>query len=354
MTRPLSVLLLVLCLSASAFATRFNSIRPYPAFQIGVTGIIASFEPGAVLTVQGAMTDSPAEGKVEKGDIIISVNGNKIAGGDPRRPLGESLLKADATDGKLLFQIKRDGQTQDVTIQVPTLGGYSRTWPADCSKSEAIVKQLADKLIASQQEGGSYLLSADGNGRGRKLGGSLNGCMATLFLLSIGDDACLPAVKRFIDSLAAQVKQRPTFSSWHLVYQLMVMGEYYLKTGDRSVLPGMQALADQTAKGQIAGSWGHSMHDLACGYVQSGQMNSAGVTVFLGLVVARECGILPPDKTFEKALHFFYRMPGHGSICYGDHRSEIYIDTNGRNGAIARRLSCRAGLGGRALPHAGR
>jgi hypothetical protein len=123
----------------------------------------------------------------------------------------------------------------------------------------------------------------------------------------------------------------------------MVMGEYYLKTGDRSVLPAMQALADQTAKGQIAGSWGHSMHDLACGYVQSGQMNSAGVTVFLGLVVARECGILPPDKTFEKALHFFYRMPGHGSICYGDHRSEIYIDTNGRNGAIACAMSLLPG-----------
>jgi len=337
MRRPFLSFTVVLLLSALTFATQFNTTKQYPAFQIGVTGIVATFEPGAVLTVQRTMADSPAEGKLEKGDVIETVNGASISGDDPRKPLGEALLKADAGDGKMVLQIKRGDQTRQVAIIIPALGGYSETWPAQCKKSDAIVKELADKLVANQREGGLYLLTADG--RQQALGNSINGCMATLFLMSTGNDAYMPAVKKFIDTLAAQAAERPTLSSWHLGYQLMAMGEYYLKTGDKSVLPAMQVLANRTADGQIAGSWGHSMHDRACGYVQSGQMNSAGVTVFLGLVIARECGVLPSDQTFEKALHFFYRMPGHGSICYGDHRSEIYIDTNGRNGAIACAMS---------------
>ncbi|MCG8512404.1 MAG: HEAT repeat domain-containing protein, partial [Rhodospirillales bacterium] len=142
-------------------------------------------------------------------------------------------------------------------------------------------------------------------------------------------------VKRYVKALAPQCEANPSGSSWHLGYQLILLGEYYLKTGDRTVIPAMTTLADKTADGQIAGSWGHYMNDTSVGYVQSGQMNSAGVTVFLGLCIARECGITSSEQTFQRALKFFYRMPGHGSICYGDHRSEIYIDTNGRNAAIA-------------------
>ncbi len=333
---PITVCIILL-LSARVLATEFNSSRPYPAFQIGVTGIVATFEPEAVLTVQGTMADSPAEGTVEEGDVIVGVNGKLVAGNDPRRPLGEALLEADATDGKMTFQIKRAGQLKEVTIKIPTLGGYGKTWPVDCRKSATLVKELADKLVAAQQDDGWYYL--DRGGRAQRVGADLNGCMATLFLLSTGDDAYLPTVKRYTAALAAEAEARPTRSSWHLGYQLTVLGEYYLRTGDRSVLPAMTKLAALTPEGQIAGSWGHYMNDVACGYVQSGQMNSAGVTVFLGLAVARECGVVAPDETFEKALHFFYRMPGHGSICYGDHRSEIYIDTNGRNAAIGCAMS---------------
>ena len=98
----------------------------------------------------------------------------------------------------------------------------------------------------------------------------------------------------------------------------------------------MAVLCKRALQGQIAGAWGHSLiNNKSVGYVQSGQMNSASVTVFLGLCLARECGVTEAEVPFQRAMVFFYRMLGHGSICYGDHRAEIYIDTNGRNSVMA-------------------
>ena len=325
-----------------ASATEFNADKAYPEFHVGVTGLLATFEPGGVMKVAGALPDSPAgellaSGQLKEGDVVTSINQRPIAGDDPRQPLGEALLAADASDGRIVLGIERDGESLELPMTIATLGGYSKTWPVDCAKSDAMVKTLADQLAASQRDSGSYQMGP--KGEAPLLDTGLNGCMATLFLLSTGDESYLPHVRRFVHKLAKQVEQRPTYSSWHLGYQLMVLSEYYLKTGDTAVLPGLRVLSAQTLNGQIAGSWGHSMNDEACGYVQSGQMNSAGVTVLLGLTLARECGVVEAEEPFDTALRFFYRMPGHGSICYGDHRAEIFIDTNGRNAAVACTMS---------------
>ena len=69
-------------------------------------------------------------------------------------------------------------------------------------------------------------------------------------------------------------------------------------------------------------------------------MNSAGVPVLTTLILARECGVDVDEEGFHTALKFFYRMVGHGSVCYGDHRSELWWpSTNGRNGMLACGLS---------------
>lgn len=304
--------------------------RQYPQFQVGPTGIIATIEPGFQVTVAEAQPGTAAAGKLDKGDVITHANGRTIGSADdPRVPLGRAITEAEGGDGRLTLTIKRGGQAREVTLTIPAIGAYSDTWPLDCKKSQHIIRQTAEKLVAAQDEGGWYRIDR------RELRSSLNGCLATLFLMSTGNEKYAPNVKRYVHAMAKAVEANPTGSSWHLGYQLILMGEYYLRTGDRAVLPAMTKLCARTPEGQIAGSWGHYMDDKSVGYVQSGQMNSAGVTVFLGLAMARECGITVAEDTFMEALKFFYRMPGHGSICYGDHRSEIYADTNGRNAAIA-------------------
>ena len=69
-------------------------------------------------------------------------------------------------------------------------------------------------------------------------------------------------------------------------------------------------------------------------------MNPAGVPILTALILARECGVDVHGPTYLRALVFFYRMAGHGHVCYGDHRSELmWPGTNGKNGMLACALS---------------
>lgn len=329
MTRML-VSLLCLLLATASLSAQIREDRPYPEFGIGVSGIRAAIEPGRIVTVQSTMPGSPAEGKVEQGDVILAANGQSLEVSDPRVPLGEALGQAEATDGRFVLTVRRGNAQQQVIIDIPVIGRYSDTWPLDCAKSQAIIAQTAQLLVEGQQDDGWFRID------GVDLRGDLMGCMATLFLLSTGETQYMPTVERFVKRLAQEAERAHQRSSaWHVGYQGILLAEYYLKTGDRSVLAGLENLCRLAAEGQAAGSWGHGFGPINPGYVQSGQMNSAGVTVFQMLALARECGITASEEAFQRALIFFWRMVGHGSVAYGDHRAEMHAATNGRNAKLA-------------------
>jgi len=324
-------------LSCSAVVTRVHAggINPngtYPSFQMGVTGIHVTIERGLVVTVESTEPGSPAADKFTKGDVILSAGGRRVKGPDPRVPLGEAVGAAEAGDGRLVFRVNRGGREQDVTITIPVMGAYAGTWPLNCRKSQRIIRQTAEFVCKAQQPDGAYKLGK------RPDRDSLTACMTGLFLLSTGDDRYLPNVRRQAHGLAAAAEKRPTGSTWHLGVQGILLGEYYLRTGDRAVLAGLRSLCRQAAKTQCAGAWGHGS-SVNPGYVQSGLMNSAGVPVLTALALARECGITDSEAAFKRALLFFYRMAGHGCVCYGDHRAELFPNTNGRNGMLACALS---------------
>ena len=54
------------------------------------------------------------------------------------RRMGNALTKAEATDGRMVFDVtSADGKTQrKETVTIPVLGAYSKTWPLDCPKSK--------------------------------------------------------------------------------------------------------------------------------------------------------------------------------------------------------------------------
>jgi hypothetical protein len=317
--------MLVAALGPAALASEINEKKAYPAFQAGATGAWVSFQPGHVMRVERLYEGSPADGKLKIGDIIHSVNGKTIEGEDPREPLGKAITEAEAKNGVLTFSITRDGNKGSVSIRIPVLGAYAKTWPLNCDKSEQIITAHASWLLQQQSDDGYFTER-----------GALSDAMGALFLLSIDDEAYDTPIERYAHRLAADVERNPSGSAWHLGYHLIYLSEYYLKTGDTSVIPAIEAGCKKAANGQVAGAWGHyTDSNVSVGYVQSGLMNSAGVTLFLGMTLARECGVTIHEEAFQRSLTFFYRMAGHGSICYGDHRAEIYPDTNGRNAAIA-------------------
>ena len=292
----------------------------YPAFQIGITGIESKVEANKVVVTK-ITAGSPADGKFQAGDILVSVGGKafgeakvewKKPSADPRVTLGKAIDKAEGGDGKLTFGVEREGKASDVTVQLKPIGSYSKTWPLDCKKSKFIIEQNAE-----------FILSV-----GPKAG--YPGYMDGLYLLSTG-------IPKYTEAAAQWAKAFSTGTvgshTWNNGYHGVFLCEYYLATGDKSVLPTIKSLCDDATARQYFGGWNH-WDDANPGYVQGGLLNAAGVQVLTTLILARECGVEVNQDTYDTALAYFYRFAGHGGVSYGNQPPEgIY--SNGKNGMLA-------------------
>jgi hypothetical protein len=139
--------------SASDYYTEppLYGMRPGPNAEtemgpIGATGIDARIYKGVRVTVENIEPNTPASGKFSKGDVILGVNGAKLAGKNPLVVLGSALTEAEAADGVLTFDVKpaKDGEPKQVAVTIPVLGAYSKTFPLKCEKSAKIIKRAAE------------------------------------------------------------------------------------------------------------------------------------------------------------------------------------------------------------------
>ena len=289
--------------------------------QIGVTGVHARIYKGVVLKVEKTEPGTPAHGKFEKGEIITGINGVPLKGRNAFVTLGNALTKAEASDGKMVFDVQAAGgaPSKKVELVIPVLGAYRETWPLKCEKSRKIIKQAAEFYAdtAKFSQGG------------------VGGAMACLFLLSTGDDKYLPRVKEYFAPFVANPGGIGDHT-WNNGYNGIACAEYYLRTGDKSVMPVLQYFCDDAKERQKFGCcWTHWGKGISPGYVASGLMNPAGAQVFTTLLLAKECGAEVDDQTLLGSLRFFYRFAGHGTVPYGDHRSEGGLGSNGKDGMIA-------------------
>ncbi|WP_395718968.1 DUF6288 domain-containing protein [Prosthecobacter sp.] len=269
---------------------------------------------------------SPADGVIAVGDVILGVGG-KAFSHDPRKEMGLALTAAEteAGGGKLTLTRWRAGKTEEVVLKLPVLGSYSPTAPFDCAKSKRIVEQGC-KAIATR-------MGAAGYGNQDPIPRSLN----ALALLASGDAAYLPLVKKEAEWAAAY--SATSMQTWHYGYVMIFLGEYVIATGDESVLPGLKRLALESANGQSAvGSWGHGFARPDGRLRGYGMMNSPGVPLTIGLVLARDAGVIDPavDLAIERSARLLRFYIGKGAIPYGDHHPWIQNhDDNGKCGMAA-------------------
>ena len=269
---------------------------------------------------------SPAQGVIALGDVILGVGG-KAFSIDPRTEFGHALTAAEteAGGGTLMLTRWRAGNTEEVALKLPVLGSYSSTAPFDCAKSKRILEQGC-KAIAAR-------MSAAGSGNQDPIPRSLN----ALALLASGDAAYLPLVKQEAEWAAAFTSD--SMQTWHYGYVMMLLGEYVTATGDQSVLPGLKRLALESAKGQSAvGSWGHGFARPDGRLGGYGMMNSPGIPLTIGLVLAREAGVQEPaiDLAIERSARLLRFYIGKGCIPYGDHHPWIENhDDNGKCGMVS-------------------
>jgi hypothetical protein len=267
---------------------------------------------------------SAADGLLQKDDVIVGVNASTFTD-DARIEFAKAITRAEASDGKLEVRHWRSGRVLDSTIPLAVLGIYGPTAPFECEKSKRIFEEGCAAL-ADRMRSPDYTKKLDAIPR------SLN----ALALLASGKKEYLPLISQ--EAAWAADFTTTGYLSWYYGYVMMFVSEYVLSTGDTSVLPGLKRLALETARGQSAvGTWGHRFaidHGNLGGY---GAMNQPGLSLTIGMVLAREAGVQDPelDLAITKSAGFLRWWVNKGAIPYGDHLPFPAHEDNGKCAAGA-------------------
>ncbi|HAS84126.1 MAG TPA: hypothetical protein DCS43_15960 [Verrucomicrobia bacterium] len=317
-------------------------------WQLGPTGLNGWLYSEA--TLKGASHDarqllitrvedgSAAAGKAELGDIIIGVDGRRFES-DARRVLAKAIVAAEkkANEGRLNLLVYRKGKEMDLSITLAVMPDSSATSPYDCPKTDMIIENAVRHIKDNKDsllKPGEWL-------------GYING----LGLLASGRDDLMPIVRDLAHASLLKnaeklsIEKHMSMGCWQWSYKTVFLCEYYLRTGDKAVLPTIEEYATKIAMGQSGvGTWGHAfaaienegrLHGRLGGY---GAINQQGLTLMIALLLAQKCGI--DNKEITDAIRrgdvFFSYYIGKGGIPYGDHEAYIeWFDDNGKSGSAA-------------------
>lgn len=326
----------VACLSIFSSAELFS--KQAIQYLIGPTGLTGTISKN-VISVTAVAEHSPAWGKIAKGDTIIGVDSEKFMR-DPRKILGVVIDQIEGEDGKLSLLLKKKGV---VDLQLDVLGSYAETAPYECKKTDLIIRRAADYLVAEIK---NALDPENRRSRGRYNSRATH--TALLGLMATGEKDYIDWVTKAIkssdilkpdlDKIEATLRGEADmgYVGWYWGYDCLLLGEYYLLTGDASVLPALKTYAVSLARGQDAGGlWGHRMalNGRLPGYAQ---MNQSSLSCFLGMLIARKCGIKDPDldNGIAKTYAYYATYINEGGFNYGVHGpNKKAFNNNGMSGS---------------------
>lgn len=306
----------------------------YKEHHLGPTGLFGITSPTNI-KVTKVLEGSPAEGKIEVGDVIVGA-GDFMFKEDTRPALAEAIDQAETEKAKGILTLTLEGGKK-VDLQLKVLGSYSDTSPYNCPKTDAIIAQTADYLVQS-----------------RKFGrGNMN--IGLLGLLATGEQKFIDVVREELHqaewaSPDIKLSLQGTYQSWTWGYTTILLCEYYLLTDDDYVLPAIKEYSVSIAKGRdAAGLWGHRMADPE---INRGQlhgrlhgyavMNQSSLPLFISMLLADMCGIEHPELQagIEQTHTFYDSFVGRGTLPYGVHDpSSKSFNNNGMSGLAAVALS---------------
>jgi len=323
-----------------------NGVDRTQTWNLGPTGLrgwIYTHPASYMDSVQGRITtesrqilitdvakDTPADGVLQVGDVILGVGGIKFTG-DARKNFGRAITEAEReANGGILELIRfRAGKTDNVELKLNVMGTYSDTAPYDCPKSKRILN-AACKALAREP------LEAD-----------WSGAINALALMASGEPDYLPRVREFAHKLGPatlKLRLKDGMVVWDWGYRNVFLCEYCLLTGDQDVLPAIKEYTISLAKGQsLYGTFGHGISvPSADGRLHGsippyGPVNAAGLIGNLAIVMGKKCGVSDTeiDPAIDRADKFFGYFVDKGAIPYGEHAPWPYHENNGKNSMTA-------------------
>ena len=302
-------------------------------------------------TVKYIYKNSLAEGKLQLEDVIVGVDGKKFDNDFSRR-IGLAIDKAEGSTGKVVLNVVRGGKAIEVPFNLPKIGSFSATYPYNCAKSDLILETACDWLVRHM----------DGEGRLDGGGSIVNSAVGGLALLGSGNPKYHDNVKRLTETMVRffsvtkagsdDVWPGQGLSTWSVVYGAIYLSEYFLVSGDASVLPTLvklnknieirqfhkappavrNAIPDKDKEAPLY--WfGHEF------LATDGMYHNLGVNVanaVLGWELLSECGVSINRENFEKTRDYIQVACPGGEMKYagGPNQSSGDGDAMGRTGVL--------------------
>ena len=288
-----------------------------PAVQMfGPTGIYGTLDK---LTIRVTKVDGPAKGKITPGMVIVGAGGANFKE-HVRRELADAIDVAETQEaGGKLTLILKGGNKLDLNLAV--LGTYSATAPYNCPKSAKILER-------ARISGGGKIATA-----------SLAGMAKRDAVATVAPEQA-PEIGKLLES-RDELKPSPSgYYVWTAGYQLIAQCEGYLINPNPSVFKSIRTTALNFAAGQNGvGIWGHKLVVPETGRLRGyGEMNQPSLTAFIGMLMAKKCGVKDPllHAAIERTYAYFATYVGCGGFKYGVHGpDDKNFNNNGMSGSAA-------------------
>lgn len=322
-----------------------DAVVPGWFYNLGITGLRVELVADAPthLVVRYVFVGTPADGRVRVGDHLVGAGGARFE--TPHRngygievfgAHGPVAAFADALEasqargqGKLALDLRRGEQEVGVTLPVGTrYGTFAPTFPADCKKSARLRSELLAWLLTQQRDDGSF-------------GNPVHDTFAPLALLASDKQEHHAAVERNArwHAKTTAARDQSSLINWRYMAAAIVLSEWYLRTGEKWVLPELEEVRDFLYSSQYLslaqvnpkvkeshpgsfpkseaeqhGGWGHNPGFE--GYGPIAMLTGQGALAF---ALMQRCGVEIDRVRHDAAYAFLVRATGrNGYVWYED------------------------------------
>ncbi len=356
----MKLIFLLLCISIGATSaetvfiykpklknSKSGAIHDFPLGVLSATGRLEDGDRGILITDVGK-AGAAAQSGIQVGDRIVKIAGNKpkafskstdtgLEG--PQTDLGTALDKAcAASTPKIALEIERDGKSVPLKIELPRSKAFASTFPDNCPKSDLYLGSIANHLVATQREDGSWKPG---------VGGDADVYLAAfcgLALLADDDKAKVPAVKKAIEFINRKSNSQINLEdvtkgpkNWQASTSAILLAEYQLATGDDRYFADLKKCCDYLAARVSAnGTMGHN-YDIPYG---GGGLVIINVQAHLAWALAEKCGYEIDKDAWDRSLEEVEKSIDKktGAIGYSS-RAPGSPDIAARTGAMAAALA---------------
>lgn len=212
------------------------------------------------LAVMELRPRTPAsKARLQPGDVILAVDGmplpvNDLAPGWNWLERGHEAVLGRATEAALragrntlALAILRKDEVETIELELPRKRAFTTMNPSDDPEAAALLKDCIEFLVRTQRDDGSWS------------GDMIRTCYSALALLATGETKHRSRVKKAVEWALEKYDEPAKYGNlgfWSGAYAGILYSEWHLATGDKSVLPRLDALRDWAVNGRHPSSWG--------------------------------------------------------------------------------------------------